>query len=137
MAINNPDVTDLPDGELDLDDEVLSLQLNLGIMAELSDRTRIGLQYLSESDLDFETKADFSGLGPALTAALGASGLLNADLDLEMTLAAIDNIRCVSPNHRGLGLARKCRVAGVVRVWKNRRQCKQFKFVFIDCRSRL
>jgi len=46
----------------------------------------VGLTYLSEADLDFSDRVEFSGLGPGLKAALGSRGLLDAKLDIGMTM---------------------------------------------------
>ena len=44
----------LGDGRLKYDDTDFAVQGNFGIMIEPSNRTRIGLRYLSETDLDFK-----------------------------------------------------------------------------------
>jgi long-chain fatty acid transport protein len=55
----------LGDGRLKYDDTDFAVQGNFGVMIEPSDRTRIGLRYLTETDLDFEDDVKLSGLGPA------------------------------------------------------------------------
>lgn len=84
-AVNNVD-PGLPDGKLKVEDEDWTYQLNLGLLVEPWKGTRFGLTYLSEGDLEFDDRPKFSGLGPGLNTSLGNSGLLNARLDLEMTM---------------------------------------------------
>jgi long-chain fatty acid transport protein len=50
------------DGKLRISDSDWAMQYNLGIMLEPSDRTRIGIRYLTETDLDFEDAPDISGI---------------------------------------------------------------------------
>jgi long-chain fatty acid transport protein len=85
VAVNNID-PGLPDGKLEIEDEDLTYQFNLGLLLEPMEDTRFGLQYLSEADLEFSDNANFTGLGPGLSTALGNRGLLNARLGLEMTM---------------------------------------------------
>lgn len=84
-AINNLS-QGLPDGKLKMKDEDWTVQLNLGILFEPRKGTRFGIRYLSEADLEFEDRPDFSGLGPGLSTILENRGLLTAQLDLEMTM---------------------------------------------------
>jgi long-chain fatty acid transport protein len=81
-AMNNPDA---PDGSLKLEDEDIAFGANLGVLIEPGEGTRIGLQYISESDYELEDRPDFRGLGPILSAALGAAGLLDAKVKMDMT----------------------------------------------------
>jgi long-chain fatty acid transport protein len=85
VAVNNID-PGLPDGKLEIKDEDLAVQFNLGILVEPLEGTRLGLTYLSEADLEFSDNANFSGLGPGLSTSLRNRGLLNAGIDLEMTM---------------------------------------------------
>jgi long-chain fatty acid transport protein len=84
-AVNNVD-PGLPDGKLEIEDQDLTYQVNLGVLVEPREGTRFGLRYLSEADLEYTDNVKFSGLGPGLTTALGSSGLLNARIGLEMTM---------------------------------------------------
>ncbi|HID31320.1 MAG TPA: transporter [Desulfobacterales bacterium] len=84
-AVNNVD-PGLPDGKLKVEDKDWAYQLNLGLLVEPWKGTRFGLTYLSEGDLEFDDRPEFSGLGPGLNTILGNSGLLNARLDLDMTM---------------------------------------------------
>jgi long-chain fatty acid transport protein len=72
----------LPDGQLEVDDSEWGWGFNLGLLYEVDARTRFGLVYNSQVDLDFSSDVELSGLRPALEARLGARGLLGADLDL-------------------------------------------------------
>ena len=85
VAINNID-PNRGDGRLKIHDEDWAFQANLGVMVEPCKGTRFGLTYLSEVDLDFEDKPNFSSLGPGLDALLGSRGLLTSKLDLGMTM---------------------------------------------------
>lgn len=85
VAVNNVAVG-LPDGELEAEDEDWSVQYNIGVLLEPAAGTRFGLTYLSEADLDFSDRVEFSGLGPGLQSILGNRGLLDARLDLGMTM---------------------------------------------------
>ena len=85
VAINNID-PNRGDGRLKVHDEDWTFQANLGVMVEPWKGTRFGLTYLSEADLDFEDKPQFSDLGPGLEALLGARGLLSSKLNLGMTM---------------------------------------------------
>lgn len=82
MAVNRG-LDGLPDAQLKLEDEDWSVQLNLGVLFEPLDGTRLGLTYLSEADLDFSDRADVSGFGPTLT---GILGLGSRTIDLGMTM---------------------------------------------------
>jgi len=54
------------DGSWEISDTDFAVQGNFGIMVEPSERTRIGVRYLTETDLDFEDEPDFSNVGPLL-----------------------------------------------------------------------
>lgn len=84
VAVNNP--ASPLDGALELQDEDWGFGVNLGLLYEISPSTRLGLTYTSEVELDFDTRAEFSGLAPGLNAILGARGLLNAPLSLGITI---------------------------------------------------
>src|SRR5262245_5048674 len=70
------------DGQLKLEDKKWGLGVNLGVLYELDARTRFGLTYNSQVNLDFSAPAEFSGLAPGLQALLAARGLLNANVNL-------------------------------------------------------
>jgi long-chain fatty acid transport protein len=85
VAVNNIDPL-LPDGELEVEDEDWAVQFNLGLLLEPKKGTRLGLTWLSEADVDFGDRVEFSGLGPGLQTVLANRGLLDARLDLGVTL---------------------------------------------------
>jgi len=70
------------DGKMEYSDTDFAVQGNFGIMLEPSPRTRIGLRYLTETDLDFKDDPDFSRMGP-LTGAITDQV---KKLDLGMTM---------------------------------------------------
>jgi len=61
------------DGKLRYSDTDFAVQGNFGLMVAPSDRTRIGLRYLTETDLDFKDRINVSGTGPGL----GPNGLIS------------------------------------------------------------
>ncbi|HHD64308.1 MAG TPA: transporter [Desulfobulbaceae bacterium] len=85
VAVNNP-VPGQADGELEINDSQVAFGGNFGLMYEFSRNTRVGLQYTTEISLDFRDTIDITGLGPGLTKALGAKGLLSTELGLGMTV---------------------------------------------------
>jgi len=84
-AVNNI-LPGLPDGKLKLSDTKWGWGGVLGLLYEVTPDTRFGLTYSSQIKLNFSAPAQFSGLGPGLTALLGAKGLLNAQVDLGLTV---------------------------------------------------
>ena len=50
------------DGKLRISDADWAMQYNLALMIEPSDRTRIGVRWLTETDLDFKDAPDISGV---------------------------------------------------------------------------
>ena len=79
--VNNLDPT-LGDGRLKYDDTDFAVQGNFGVMIEPSDKTRIGLRYLMETDLDFEDRLYLSGVEPIIADLL--KGIGNVDLSTRM-----------------------------------------------------
>ncbi len=75
-----------PDGKLKIEDSDWTYQVNLGVLVEPRKGTRFGLTYLSEGDLKFKDKPNFSNLGPGMKAALGANGLLDAKVKIDFTM---------------------------------------------------
>jgi long-chain fatty acid transport protein len=55
---------DHQDGKMELKDTDFAVQGNFGIMLNPSPRTRIGLRYLTETDLDFKDDPHFSRVSP-------------------------------------------------------------------------
>lgn len=70
------------DGKMELDDTDFAVQGNFGIMLEPDSHTRIGLRYLTETELDFKADPDFSRMGPVT----GAITDLIDELDLGMKM---------------------------------------------------
>ena len=85
VAVNNIGPNQ-PDGKLKLEDSDWTYQVNLGVLVEPRKGTRFGLTYLSEGDLKFKDKPDFSNLGPGLEAILRAKGLLDAEIKVDFTM---------------------------------------------------
>jgi long-chain fatty acid transport protein len=85
MAVNNV-APGFGDGRLKLDDDAWGVGFNLGLLYELSQATRLSLTYNSQVDLDFKAPAEFSNLAPGLEALLRNRGLLNANVDLGVTV---------------------------------------------------
>jgi long-chain fatty acid transport protein len=73
---------DWPDGKTRISDTDFAVQGNFGIMIQPWDHTRIGIRYLTETDLDFEDDPQVSWRDP-----LGkAVGDQQVDLDLGVTM---------------------------------------------------
>ena len=79
--VNNLDPT-LGDGKLKYSDIDFAVQGNFGVMIEPSDRTRIGVRYLTETELDFKDDVYLSGVGPAIADGTKSAG--NVDLGMKM-----------------------------------------------------
>ena len=80
-AINNLDPR-LKDGKLEVKDSDWGFGANIGVMYEVNDRTRFGLRYLSQVDLDFKDTPEYTNLGPELGRLLTG----NRTLDLGMSV---------------------------------------------------
>jgi len=85
VAINNVD-PNLGGGKLKLQDWTLGYGGNIGVMLEPLTDTRIGVTYLTPVSLNFNPAANFTGLGPGLTALLLKRGLLTGSIDLGLTV---------------------------------------------------
>lgn len=83
VGINNrvPTAPDFPDGRLAVDDTDVGFGADVGILFSLSDRTRLGMTYLSPVKLEFNMKTDFSGLSPLLETVLDRRGLLDSTIN--------------------------------------------------------
>jgi long-chain fatty acid transport protein len=75
-----------PDGRLEVEDNTWGWGANAGLLYEASPGTRFGVTYNSPVKLDFTAPAQWSGLGPALTALLRSRGLLDTTVDLGITV---------------------------------------------------
>jgi long-chain fatty acid transport protein len=77
------------DGRLKYDASDVGYGYNLGVLFELSPQTRVGVTYVSQVDLNFKDDLRFKNLeGTILGAALNASGLLNSQLKIDVTIPA-------------------------------------------------
>ena len=81
VAINNV-LPSLADGRLELDDKTWGFGGNVGLLYDVAPGTRVGLTWTSQVDLDFDSSARFSGLGPAISALLASRGLLDAGVGI-------------------------------------------------------
>jgi long-chain fatty acid transport protein len=75
-----------PDGQLKIDTRKWGWGANLGLLYEPDARTRFGVTYNSQVKLDFSAPAEWSGLAPGLESLLASRGLLNANIDMGMTV---------------------------------------------------
>jgi long-chain fatty acid transport protein len=76
-----------PDGQLALDDTAWGYGVRLGVVYEPTATSRFGFTYNSPVSLGFSAPADWSGVGPRLTALLRSRGLYDAQVDLGVTVA--------------------------------------------------
>ena len=77
------------DGRLKYDASDVGYGYNLGVLFELSPQTRVGVTYVSQVNLDFKDDLRFKNMeGTLLGAALNASGLLDAQLKINVTIPA-------------------------------------------------
>ena len=79
VAINNL-LPNFGDGQLKLEDEAWGFGANVGVLYQPDARTRWGLVWSSQVNLDFESGLEWSNLAPGLRTVLGNRGLLNASL---------------------------------------------------------
>jgi len=85
--INNLE-PDLGDGKFKYDDTDFAVQGNFGVMIEPTDRTRVGLRYLTETDLDFKANLYLSGVGPAIGNATKSLGKIDLGMKMPQSLMA-------------------------------------------------
>jgi long-chain fatty acid transport protein len=74
------------DGGLEYEDTDLGYGYNLGILLELSKKTRFGLTYRSEVDFKFKDKPDLDGEGWLLDTLLGLRNQSGRTLDIDTTI---------------------------------------------------
>ena len=79
VAINNV-APIFGDGRLKLDDRTWGWGVNLGLLYEVDEGTRVGLTWNSQVNLDFKGPAHFSNLSPTVATALNTAGLLNSTI---------------------------------------------------------
>jgi len=85
VAINNL-VPIIGDGQLKIKDDTLGVGGNLGILYEVSPRTRFGVTYSTPIKLRFEDTPEFSGTGPGITSILLNRGAYFNTLNLNVTV---------------------------------------------------
>ena len=86
--VNNLDPT-LGDGKLKYSDTAdFAVQGNFGVMIEPSDRTRIGLRYLTETELEFSDNIYLSGVGPGIADLTKGVGDIDLSLKMPQSLMA-------------------------------------------------
>lgn len=73
----------LPDGKMLLRHRYLTAGAIAGVLYDITPCTRIGVQYMSPVDLRFNMVPNFKGVGPLLTAALAATGVLKSKIKLK------------------------------------------------------
>ena len=87
VAVNT--LTEPGDGRLKYDASDVGYGYNLGVLFTLSPRTRVGVTYVSQVNLDFSDEARFKNLdGTVIGAALRASGLMDSNLKINVNLPA-------------------------------------------------
>ena len=74
------------DGNLAVSSDTWGFGGNFGVLYEFSPGTRLGLTYPSPLKLNFSSPPTFTGLGPAIGAAIRAAGLDTGTIDLGMTV---------------------------------------------------
>ena len=85
VAINNVDPR-YGDGQLKLDDNAWGWGINLGLLYEFTEGTRLGFTWNSQVDLDFSSQAEFSNLAPGVNTLLTQRGLINSNIDVGITV---------------------------------------------------
>jgi len=84
VAVNNP--LNNPDGQLKLDADDIGYGYNFGVLAEPSQKTRLGLTYRSKIDLEFDDAVSARNLSPALSTILDLALGSNRKVDMELTV---------------------------------------------------
>ena len=75
-----------PDASLVLDDDAWGFGANVGLLYEVDRATRIGITYNSPVNLNFRAQTQWNGLGAGIRAVLASRGLLDAGVDLGVTV---------------------------------------------------
>ncbi len=91
MAINNNllGLRDNPDGQLEYKDTDVGTGVNLGLLYELSERTRIGLAYTSKVKLEFKDSPEVRDVSnPIINAALRRFDVDSLELDVNVPQTA-------------------------------------------------
>jgi long-chain fatty acid transport protein len=79
VAINNVNPA-YGDGQLKMEDQTWGWGANVGVLYEPDPRTRFGLVWNSQINLDFKSPLEFSNLAPGLQKLLSDRGLLDASM---------------------------------------------------------
>ena len=93
--VADPYDPDAPEGKLKVSDTDFAVQYNIGFMLEPSESTRIGVRYLSETELDFKDSPQLTGIntepppGTSFTPVTVPNGL---DLGIRMPQAVTGGI---------------------------------------------
>jgi long-chain fatty acid transport protein len=85
VGVNNI-LPSLADGSVETNSDSFGVGGNLGVLVEPVKGTRVGFTWLSQVYLPFSATPSWTGLGPALELALRQTGLLDAKIDLGVTL---------------------------------------------------
>ncbi|MFV3370116.1 OmpP1/FadL family transporter [Pseudomonas sp. NY15435] len=91
MAINNNllGLRDNPDGQLEYKDTDVGTGVNIGLLYDLSERTKIGLAYTSKVKLEFEDSPDVRKVSnPIINAALNRLDVDSLELDMNIPQTA-------------------------------------------------
>lgn len=75
-----------PEGRMELDADGFAVSYRLGILWEISDKTRIGLSYRSKVESELEGQPEFSGLTTDTENRFRAAGLLDRNVELGSNL---------------------------------------------------
>jgi long-chain fatty acid transport protein len=74
------------DGRMKFKADDTAFGWNAGLLIEPRPDTRVGLTFISKVDLKYKDKPSYKGAGPRLSAALGLSGLADAETKFDFTL---------------------------------------------------
>lgn len=86
MAVNNIDP--IGDGGMELSDRTWGYGVTPGIIYEFDKKTRVGLTYTSQMDLDFTVKPSFQNLGPGLGAVAARLHSIDMTMKVPQTVMA-------------------------------------------------
>jgi long-chain fatty acid transport protein len=86
-AANNLD-PNLGDGKFKFSDTDFAVQGNFGIMIEPSERTRFGVRYLTETELNFKDNLYTSGTGPGIADLTKSVGKINLGMNMPQSIMA-------------------------------------------------
>ena len=75
-----------PDGQMKINNHQWGFGGNAGIMIQPQPGTRIGVNYLSQVDLNFSAKPGFTGLGPGLSVLLANPPQLNMGMTVPQSV---------------------------------------------------